>query len=294
MSTDPLVSVVVPAYRNARYVARTLDSVLRQTYRHLDVVVADHSSDDGTWERLQPYADDPRVRLLRTEAGGGAERNWNRVTDEARGELVKLVCGDDLLAPTCLERQVAALRAEPGAVLAACRRDLVDPADRVLVRGRGLGPLRGRVPGAQAVRATVRAGTNLLGEPACVLLRTDVVRAVGGWSARDPYLIDQDLYVRALRHGDLVALDEVLAAFRVSATQWSVALAGEQARQAARLHARVHADWPEAVSAADARLGSLRAVGTAGLRRAAYLVWSRRMRAAPGSGGGVTDLPGGR
>ncbi len=283
MSPDlPLVSVVVPAFRNAAYIERTMDSVLAQTYPHLDVVVSDHSSDDGTWELLQRYADHPAVRLLRTEAGGGAERNWNRVTDEARGPLVKLVCGDDLLAPHCVARQVSAMMQHPQAVVVAARRDLVDPRDHVLVRGRGLGPLRGPVPGATAVRAVVRAGTNLLGEPACVMLRTDVVRKVGGWSAQDPYLIDEDMYLRALRHGDLVALPETLAAFRISDTQWSVALAQSQAAQADGLHRRMHETWPEAVSAMDVRVGSTRALAMAWVRRAAYLVWRRRMQADAG------------
>ena len=93
------VSIVVPAYRNARYLARTMDSILAQTFRDLEVVVADHASDDGTLEIAQGYASDARVTVLTTEAGGGAVRNWNRVSKEATGEFVKLVCGDDLIHP---------------------------------------------------------------------------------------------------------------------------------------------------------------------------------------------------
>lgn len=274
----PLVSVVIPSYQNAAYIQRTMDSVLAQTYPNLEVIVSDHSSSDGTWDLLQSYVADRRVRILQTEAGGGAERNWNRASDEAGGEFLKLVCGDDVISPECVERQVAQLRRHPNAVLVACRRDLIDADDRVLVRARGLGRLRGVVPGREAVRAVVRAGTNLLGEPMCVTMRTEVVRRCGGWSARDPYLIDQDLYLRVLRHGDLVAQPEPLAAFRISSTQWSVALARSQAAQAASLHARVHREWPEAVSRSDELIGSARSVAMAAVRRLAYLAWSRRMQ----------------
>ena len=107
MATVPRVSVVIPAFENAPYIRATVTSVLAQTYPDFELVVADHSSSDGTWEILQEFAADPRVRLLRTPAGGGADRNWNRVTEAARGELVKLVCGDDLLAPEALATQVA-------------------------------------------------------------------------------------------------------------------------------------------------------------------------------------------
>lgn len=280
----PLVSVVVPTYQNASYVQRTLDSLLAQTWPALEVVVADHSSTDGTWELLQPYGDDPRVRLLRTPAGGGAERNWNRVTEQAAGSYLKLVCGDDVLHPRSLELQVEALERHPSAVLAAARRDLVDVHDRVLLRGRGLPGMSGLVSGRTAVRRAVRAGSNVFGEPVCTLLRTSVVREVGGWSARHPYAIDEDLYLKVLAHGDLVALPESLAAFRISTTQWSVELARDQARQVADLHRSVRREQPDAVSSADVRVGTARAHVVAVQRRAAYLLWSRRMRAAAAGG----------
>lgn len=106
---QPLVSVVVPAFNAALYVEAALDSILAQTYEDFEVVVADHSSTDGTWEILQRYADDPRVRLSRTPTGGGAEGNWNAVSKLARGEWVKLVCADDLIYPQLLETQMSAI-----------------------------------------------------------------------------------------------------------------------------------------------------------------------------------------
>lgn len=277
----PLVSVVVPAYQNARFIDRTMASALAQTYEDLEIVVADHSSTDGTWEKLQAYAEDPRVRLApRTPPGGGAPANWNAVTSLARGSYVKLLCGDDLIAPTCVARQVEALEAHPTAVLAAVRRDLIDPDDRVLLRSRGLGDLVGLVDGAVAVRALVRAGTNLLGEPGCVLVRRDALEAVGGWLADYPYLIDQFTYMSVLGKGDLVGIPETLASFRVSDTQWSVRLASAQARQAAGAHHHFRAELPDTVSASDVRVGDLRARRTAFARRAAYVVWRRRMQAS--------------
>jgi glycosyltransferase involved in cell wall biosynthesis len=276
----PKVSIVVPAYQNARFIDRTMASALSQTYQDIELVVADHSSTDGTWERLQAYAGDARVRLQRTPAGGGAQANWNAVTEQATGTYVKLLCGDDLISPTCVERQVAALEANPSAVLAAVRRDLIDVADRPLLRGRGLGTLVGFVPGDRAVKTLVRAGTNLLGEPGCVLVRRDALTKADGWQATYPYLIDQFTYMNVLTMGDLVGLDDTLASFRVSNTQWSVHLASEQSRQAAGVHRHFRAELPEVVSAADVRLGNLRARRTAFARRAAYLVWRKQMRAA--------------
>lgn len=176
----PRVSVVVPAYNNADVLAQTMRSILDQTFQDFELIVSDHASTDGTWDVLQEFTGDPRVRLERTEAGGGARRNWNRVSQLASGEYLKLVCGDDLIRPTMLEEQVRALDAAgPRAVLVASQRDLIDARGEVFVKARGLGKLDGVVPGKDALRATVRSGGNLFGEPACVMMRRDALEAAG-------------------------------------------------------------------------------------------------------------------
>jgi glycosyltransferase involved in cell wall biosynthesis len=272
------VSVVMPTYQNAAFVEESVCSVLAQTFASFELIVADHSSTDGTWEILQRFAGDPRVRLLRTEAGGGAHRNWNRVTEAAGGVLLKLVCGDDLLRPTCLAEQVEALEAAPSAVMVACRRDLVDARGREIVRARGLPRMSGLVRGCVAVRRSVRAGTNVFGEPVCVTVRRAALAEAGGWDASQPFLIDQATYANVLRHGDLVAQPQVLAAFRISSQQLSVALVRQQARQAAEFHRSLLADG--VVSAADVRVGNVRSQLMAQARRAAYLRLGSRLRVA--------------
>ena len=257
-----------------------MESVLAQTYRDFELVVADHSSTDRTWEILQEFTGDPRVRLLRTPAGGGAERNWNRVTDEARGDLVKLVCGDDLLAPGALATQVAAFDAhDDGVVMVASARDIVDASARPVLREQGLGGLSGRVPGPIAIRRSVVRGANIFGEPCCVLLRRTALEAAGGWHGDPGFMIDQATYSRVLLRGDLVTAPGSQAAFRISSTQWSVALAREQARSAAEMHRQIAALVPGLLSARDLRVGNARATLRAFQRRLVYLYLGRRMLA---------------
>ncbi|WP_069385656.1 glycosyltransferase family 2 protein [Cellulosimicrobium cellulans] len=277
-SPAPRVSVVVPAYNNAAYIEKTIDSILAQTFEDFELVVSDHSSTDGTWDVLQRYRDEPRTRLVRTEAGGGARRNWNRVSQLARGELVKLVCGDDLLAPTCLERQVRAFD-EGGSdvVLVASQRDIVDARGKPFIRARGLARLDGVVDGKRALRETVRAGGNIFGEPACVLMRRDALERAGWWQDLR-YFIDAGSYAHVLVQGDMVAVRESLAAFRVSASQWSVRLARQQAQEAAEFHRLAQGMAPDAVRDTDVRQGDRRAALAAFQRRVVYLLLGRRMQ----------------
>ncbi|HEY0188602.1 MAG TPA: glycosyltransferase family A protein [Cellulomonas sp.] len=276
---SPLVSVVVPAYNNADYIDATVQSVLAQTCTDLELVIADHSSTDGTWERLQQYADHPAVRLTRTSPGGGAQRNWNAVSQAAEGTYVKLVCGDDLVHLEALARQVDALeRAGERCVLAAAQRDMVDARGQVFLRARGLAGLDGVVDGAAALRATVRAGGNIFGEPASVLMRRSALEAAGWW-ADSQYFIDVATYAGVLVQGDMVAIREPLASFRVSQGQWSVRLVNDQARQATEFFRTAQRLAPT-ITDGDIRLGTARAVALSVQRRAVYTLLGRRMRPA--------------
>ncbi len=276
---SPRVSVLVPTYNNEDYVEQTMRSILAQTFTDYEVIVADHSSRDATWDVLQRFADDPRVRLLTTPAGGSAERNWNRVTEEASGELVKLVCGDDLLAPNLLAEQVAAFDEHgDGVVMVASSRDIVDASGRTVVHDLGLGGLRGRVPGEQAIRRSVLRGANIFGEPCCVMVRRTALEAAGRWHGTPGYLIDQATYCRVLFRGDLATVPGPLAAFRVSAGQWSVELAREQSRSAAEMHRQLREMAPGLLSRRDVTIGNAMARLRSWERRLFYLYLGPRMR----------------
>lgn len=277
MTAAPPLSVVVPAYRNAEYIDETMRSILDQDFGDFELIVADHSSPDETMDRLRAYADDPRVRLLTTEAGGGAERNFNRVSAEARGEFLKLVCGDDILLPGILGRQVALLREHPGAVMTAGPRRLVDSRGRTVVARRGLGPLREPTAGRAAIRATVRLGSNLFGEPGCVTMRREPLAHDGFWYFAHPFLVDQATYMRLLLHGDFVPDPELGSAFRMNIGQTSVSLVASQYGQVSAYHEEFHRAHPTVLSRADVRRGNANAWLTAQKRRMAYTLLRTRM-----------------
>src|SRR5689334_9621809 len=106
----PLVSCVVPVYNGERYLAEALDSILAQTHRPLQAIVADDGSTDGTAAVAAAYGD--RVLVLRqANAGPAAARNLGLAA--ARGEYVAFLDADDLWHPRKLERQLARFRARP-------------------------------------------------------------------------------------------------------------------------------------------------------------------------------------
>lgn len=110
--TDPLVSVIIPAYRAAESIAATLDSVLAQTFKDYEIIVVNDGSPDSEEldKTLEPYRD--RITYLRQEnQGPGGARNTG--IRKARGRYVALLDADDMWNPEHLAAQLAVLEANP-------------------------------------------------------------------------------------------------------------------------------------------------------------------------------------
>lgn len=106
---SPRVSFLVPVYNRAHLIKETVESALSQSYPNFEVVVCDNASTDDTWDVLQQFASEPRVRLFRNRKNLGPVRNWRRCLDEAQGEFAKLLFSDDLVYSHFLARTVPLL-----------------------------------------------------------------------------------------------------------------------------------------------------------------------------------------
>ncbi|MBA5639016.1 glycosyltransferase [Duganella sp. LX20W] len=270
MNGVPTVSVCIPTYRGAALLGQAIDSVLAQHYTDFELLIIDNHSGDGTDQLVASYTD-PRIRYLCNARNLGAEANWNRCLDEARGRYIKLLPHDDLIAPDCLARQVEVLERDQAQAIALvyCARTVIDAGGRaVMVRG---GARRGGVvAGPALVRRCLRRGTNLIGEPGAVLFRRQLARTVGPFDASLPYVVDLDYWCRLLRHGDACHLPQPLASFRLSRAAWSVALERRQGADFRRFMDRLAADPRYALGPAGTLAGRLMASLNGGLRLAFY------------------------
>jgi glycosyltransferase involved in cell wall biosynthesis len=231
-SISPKVSVCIPSYRGAAFIAEAIYSVLSQSFENFELIVVDDGSTDGTCEVVEGITD-PRLRLIRANDNIGAEGNWNRCLAEARGEYVKVLPQDDLLDSECLSRQVAVLDADVPRALAFvfCSRHIIDATGRKYFVRRYPASRSGKICSTKLVRDTIRSGANLVGEPGAVLFRRDFSTSVGRFDGSIPYVIDLDYWIRLLTHGDAYYLDAPFAYFRVSNASWSVAIGSGQIRQ---------------------------------------------------------------
>lgn len=129
----PLVSLGLPVYNGANYLAQALESLLLQTYPNWELIISDNGSTDATEGICRSFAArDSRIRFHREPSNRGATWNFNRVVELARGPLFRWAAHDDVCAPELLERCVAALAANPWAVLCHPRTRVIGPEGELL------------------------------------------------------------------------------------------------------------------------------------------------------------------
>jgi glycosyltransferase involved in cell wall biosynthesis len=153
----PRVSIGVPVYNGANFLAGTLDSILAQTFCDFELIVSDNGSTDATEAICREYAArDRRIRYVRNATNLGAAKNYNRVFELAAGEYFKWNGHDDPLAPRFLERCVECLDRDPELVLCFSRNRAIDEHGAE----RGVGVLTARTfapkPQLGSPRARVR------------------------------------------------------------------------------------------------------------------------------------------
>jgi glycosyltransferase involved in cell wall biosynthesis len=238
----PLISVCVPAYNNADVIKSTIEHIIDQTYTNWELIIQDDCSTDATLQVAKSFSD-PRIIIIENSKNLGLVANWNKVVTAAKGEYVKLLGADDLLAPACLEKQVSVFLSGryPAVSLVASYKNIIDDKGKLLMLRKY--PFKsGLVPSAKAISRNFLLGTNLVGEPVVGLYKTSVFSKIGLYDDSNPYLVDLDFWVRVLLTGDLYVIPEPLVSFRISRGAMTSRLKSQQAKLFKQFAKKVYND----------------------------------------------------
>jgi len=132
LSTLPRITLVTPSYQHARFLERTLRSVLDQNYPNLEYLVLDGGSTDGTVEILRKY--ESRLSYWHSEKDAGQSAAINSGLRRARGDVVGWLNSDDTLAPGALWQIAERYARDPELELLYGHTWLIDEHDRTLRR----------------------------------------------------------------------------------------------------------------------------------------------------------------
>lgn len=114
MSKEPLVSVITPAYNAEKYIAKTIESILSQTYKNFEYIIVDDASTDSTWDIIQEYANkDSRIKAFKNENNLYIAGNRNKGLDKASGKYIVWQDADDISLPIRIEIQVKFMENNP-------------------------------------------------------------------------------------------------------------------------------------------------------------------------------------
>ncbi|MEY3785965.1 MAG: hypothetical protein RLZ75_170 [Pseudomonadota bacterium] len=220
---SPTISVCIPTYCGAAHLGEAIESVLNQSFTDYELIIIDDNSPDQTAEIVSSYQD-YRIRYIKNLANLGPEGNWNKCLAEAKGKYFKLLPHDDTLASDCLSRQVAILDNDTNQSIALvfCARHIIDCNGKIITtRGYPFGK-EGVINRYEAIKKSIRLGTNLIGEPGAVMFRKSLAEEVGFFDGSISYIIDLDYWFRLLLNGNAYYIAQPLASFRVASGSWSI------------------------------------------------------------------------
>jgi glycosyltransferase involved in cell wall biosynthesis len=204
MPGEPFLSVVMAGYNADQYIQRAVESILGQTYRHFELIIIDDGSTDRSWEILRNFQDS-RIRLIRNDHNLGQTCSLNKGLALARGEIIVRHDADDYSNTDRFRVQVDFLRNHPDVGLLGASYYFVDDQDELL-----------DIVYLPETNAELQARL-LEGNIFChgsVMIRTDIIRKVGGYNEAFRVTQDYDLWLRLAEHCKLANIQQPLYYFR--------------------------------------------------------------------------------
>jgi GT2 family glycosyltransferase len=243
------VSIIIPCYKQAHFLAQAVDSCLAQTHSDVEIIVVDDGSPDDTAAVAGRYAGRPGFRYIRQNNTGlpGAR---NRGIAEATGDYICFLDSDDWYAPEKIARQAALLDANPALGWVYCDVTSVDESGRPLSEQFSIAESK-RLLSGNLFDSLIHCGYF---QPHTVMIRRGVLDQVGVFDPELGGYADYDLWLRVAGAGfDAVFVPERLAYYRIHSASMS---RDGQHMNAARLGAfrKVVALFPERAARGLARL----------------------------------------
>ncbi|MBI4890201.1 MAG: glycosyltransferase [Acidobacteria bacterium] len=219
----PLVSFVIPCYRQAHFLLQAVSSVLAQSEPDVEAIVVDDGSPDDPAGALNELHDDPRLVVIRQENKGlGAARN--RGIEASSGEYLAFLDSDDWLAPEFAAELLAPLRSDASLSFAYCDlEEVFEGTGRRLAKAAPFSVGRSRTGTSGDILPALLCGGYFT--PNTVLVRAQAVKDLGGFAPELGGHADYDLWLRLAASGHLARyVDRRLAYYRIHGDNMSLDL----------------------------------------------------------------------
>lgn len=206
-TSQPLVTIIVPSFNQGKFIGETLDSILAQDYRPIEILVLDGGSTDETVAVLKSFAAAPEL-IWWSEPDKGVTDAVNKGMQRASGKIVAIQSSDDLYLPGAISAAVEFLTAHEEVRLAYGDVELID-------------------------EHSAKIGSDLLGEfdlkqylgrftyipQPSAFFRAEMIAAIGGWRSEVSYAADADFWLRIAVQHKVAKINRLMAQYRYHAEQ---------------------------------------------------------------------------
>jgi glycosyltransferase involved in cell wall biosynthesis len=222
---NTLVSICIPTYNGAKYIAECLESVCNQTFSNFEVVVCDDASTDNTVEIVKKYQrNDNRIKLFINQTNSGLSANWNKCMELATGEWIKFIFQDDSIHPHGIAEL---LKTSANAKVIVCEREFIfesGTSAKVIFNYNNLRRLYQFIPGNSTNYISSedmcrliskKFPHNFIGEPSSLFFSKECVSRYGGFLPNMTQMVDYEFILRLAVNEGLCYVPEKLISFRV-------------------------------------------------------------------------------
>lgn len=224
LTRRPLVSIIVPSFNQGRFIAETIDSILSQDYRPIEVLVMDGASTDDTLEVLESYRGVPELKFL-SEPDKGVCDAVNKGLVRASGKIIGIQSSDDLYLPGAISSAVDFMSKRADVALVYGDVELIDERSQAIGKD---------CPTPFDIKQFLGRFT-YIPQPTA-FLRSYVLQDVEGWRQEVSYVADADFWVRIAVRYRVAKLDRLMGRYRYHSEQ----------RDSQR--AKISRDWQQMVA----------------------------------------------
>ena len=218
----PLVTIGAANFNNSRYVIESLESIKKQTYPNIELIVVDDASKDDSPELIEQWLKtyEKPYRYIRHETNGGVCKTCNDLITNANGKYISLIGTDDLYVPEKISKQVAVLENDPSAAMVYTDTYLIDENGR-----RKLGTLMTALLKCPFEFAPSGDILNELQQMNFVhglsmLIRKSVYEEIGGYDEDLPFE-DYDMNLRIAKRYKVRFMEDILCLYRIHTQSYS-------------------------------------------------------------------------
>ncbi|WP_246317037.1 glycosyltransferase [Paenibacillus agri] len=219
----PLVSVLIPTYNRPELLQQALESVINQTYKNIEIIICDDSTNFLTYTMMQAYINKyPNIIYIKNEERQEIN-NWQKCLELAQGKYINYLMDDDLFALTKVEKMVDYFLRLPNLKLATSYRRLIDEFNNELPdRRANVSPFQEDtvIKGYALGNVVLKNLNNMIGEPSTVMFKREDVEFFGKFKNKSFFMLnDLATWLALLSKGTAVYIAEPLSYFRQHAGQ---------------------------------------------------------------------------